>query len=331
VILKTVSMDFKETGGLFEIKTANEWIEESKLKPMPKKLFSELWFEGELCILFADTNVGKSILAVQIADSISRGIPINGFQLECQAQKVVYFDLELSTKQFELRYCDQRGEMHHKFSDNLIRVEFNKDFIPEGNTTEGFVISEIKRVIEESGATIMVFDNITYINTDNEKAKDAGSLMKELKQIKTNYNISMLVLAHTPKRDKYRQLIINDLAGSKMISNFADSIIAIGQDNQRADRRYIKQLKQRNTELRYGEDNVIVCRIEKSLNYLQFVFEENSGELDLIKQPFEESENDLGLFEEVKKLKDQGFSYREIASHLEINHMRAKRIFDKHK
>ena len=57
-------------------KTANEWIEEAKNKPAPKMLFSEFWHEGELCILFSDTNLGKTILAVQIADSIASGKPI---------------------------------------------------------------------------------------------------------------------------------------------------------------------------------------------------------------------------------------------------------------
>jgi DNA primase len=66
----------------FIIKSAADWIEEAKNKPIPKMLFGELWFEDEICILFADSNVGKSILAVQIADSITNGKPISHFSLE---------------------------------------------------------------------------------------------------------------------------------------------------------------------------------------------------------------------------------------------------------
>jgi len=50
-----------ESKGLFTVKTANRWIEQAKTRPIPQMLFSEFWFEGELCILFADTNLGKSI------------------------------------------------------------------------------------------------------------------------------------------------------------------------------------------------------------------------------------------------------------------------------
>src|SRR6476620_2270203 len=72
----------KENKGLFTVKTANRWIEQAKTRPIPKMLFGEFWFEGELCILFADTNLGKSILAVQIGNSISKGEQIRGFRLE---------------------------------------------------------------------------------------------------------------------------------------------------------------------------------------------------------------------------------------------------------
>jgi len=63
----------QSTSDMFIIKSANTWIEEAKNKPIPKMLFGEFWYEGEICILFADTNLGKSSLAVQIADSITKG------------------------------------------------------------------------------------------------------------------------------------------------------------------------------------------------------------------------------------------------------------------
>ena len=81
--------------GIFTIKTGNEWINQAKTRPIPKMLFGELWYESEICILFADTNLGKSILAVQIGDSISKGEQINGFKLEAQKQPILYFDFEL--------------------------------------------------------------------------------------------------------------------------------------------------------------------------------------------------------------------------------------------
>ena len=70
-----------ESKGLFLVKTAARWIDQAKTRPIPQMLFGEFWFEGELCILFADTNLGKSILAVQIGNSISKNETITGFKL----------------------------------------------------------------------------------------------------------------------------------------------------------------------------------------------------------------------------------------------------------
>ena len=79
--LKKVAEAKKQNKGLLKVKTANKWLEQAKTTPIPEMLFGEFWHEGEICILFADSNLGKSILAVQIADSISKGDHIPGFQI----------------------------------------------------------------------------------------------------------------------------------------------------------------------------------------------------------------------------------------------------------
>src|SRR5258708_3025006 len=81
---------------LFIIKPASRWIEEARNRPKQKMLFATFWFEGEICILFADTNLGKSILAVQLGDSISKGVEVPGSVLQTAAQPVLYFDFELN-------------------------------------------------------------------------------------------------------------------------------------------------------------------------------------------------------------------------------------------
>ena len=54
-----------------EMRPANEWMREAGSRPMPETLFGEMWFEGELAVLFGDTGAGKSILATQIVQFIS--------------------------------------------------------------------------------------------------------------------------------------------------------------------------------------------------------------------------------------------------------------------
>ena len=299
----------------FTLKPMNEWIEEAKNRPIPNMLFSELWYENETCILFADTNLGKSILALQISNSISKGISIVGFKNEVQPQKVLYFDFELSDKQVENRYSKNYSD-HYAFNDNLVRVEINPDQeIPaKFKDFEEFLCSSLEAEIIETHAKIIVIDNLTYLKNDTEKAKEALPLMKFLNSIKKKHGLSILVLAHTPKRDSSKPLSKNDLSGSKMLINFCDSCFAIGESIQRNGLRYIKQIKQRNTELIYDTENVIICTIEKQTNFLEFVFDSHDNEMEHLKP-----RNNSEQVSEIIKLKNQGLSNVEIGTQLGIS------------
>lgn len=317
----------KESKGLFTVKTASRWIEQAKTRPIPQMLFGEFWFEGELCILFADTNLGKSILAVQIGNSISKGELIKGFKLETPKQPILYFDFELSDKQFENRYSI-KFEQHYNFDDNFIRVEINPDAtIPETQTFEDYLNHSLEQSITETGAKVLIIDNLTYLKNETEKAKDALPLMKHLKALKNKYGLSILALAHTPKRDLSKPITRNDLQGSKMLINFCDSAFSIGESHSDKNLRYLKQIKQRNTEQIYDAENVCVCQIDKPLNFLLFEFVNFGKELEHLKQHTEkdtENQND-----KIVELKKQGRSLREIGAELRISHTKVGRILDK--
>lgn len=279
--------------GFFTTLPANTWIEQAKKRPIPKMLFSEFWYESEVCILFSDTNLGKSILAVQIANSISQGMPIPGFKFEAKKQPVLYFDFELTEKQFQNRYS-LNYEIAYQFDDDLLRVEINPDSdIPENLTFEKYLSYSLEKLIIERDSKILVIDNLTYLRTETEKAKDALPLMKELKALKNKYKLSILILAHTPKRDLSKPITRNDLQGSKMLINFCDSSFSIGESSTDKGVRYIKMIKARNTEIVYDAENVCVCNISKPYNFLQFEFLHFGHEKDHLKAVSEREKEEL--------------------------------------
>jgi len=311
----------------FIIKTANEWIEDAKARPKPKMLFGELWFENEVCILFADTNLGKSILAVQAGESIASGKSTCGLKNEVEAQKVLYFDFELSDKQFENRYSNDYKE-HYQFPPNFIRAEINDEYMCNNNIDfEKEFIKSLETTIIEQNIRVIIIDNLTYLKNETEKAKDALSLMKELKALKNKHNLSILILAHTPKRDSSKPLTKNDLSGSKMLINFCDSAIAIGESASKKGFKYIKQIKQRNTEQCYGADNVILCEIEKNNSFLQFSCMDFGNEYEHLKTieiASKEDRDDLIL-----QLHNQGKNNVAIAEELKISEGTVRNVLKK--
>lgn len=312
--------------GLFIIKTANSWINEAKERPIPKMLFSEFWFQSELCILFADTNLGKSILAVQIGDSISTGNPIDGFKLEAKAQQILYFDFELSDKQFENRYSKDFTE-HHKFNSNFLRIEINSDAdLPQHISYDDYLNASIEQSIKDSGAKVLIIDNITYLRADNERAKDALPLMKHLKALKKKYDLSILALAHTPKRDSSKPITRNDLQGSKMLINFCDSAFTIGESFTDSSVRYLKQIKQRNTEQIYDGNNVLLCQIYKPENFLMFEKIGTGTEEEHLKVQSEKDTKSRNS--KIIELYKSGLSKRKIGEELNVSHTQIGRIIN---
>jgi RHS repeat-associated protein len=210
---------------LLHIRTAEQCLEEASRQPAPKMLFDELWFENELCIFFADTNVGKSILAVQIADAIARGQPMEGFRLEGPPRPVLYLDFELSDKQFEKRYSEEY-QNHYPFSQNLMRAGFSPG-LSQLKIRSSALFSEVEEHLVKTGCRIVIVDNLSYLSEDAlENAQEANALMKDLKVLKERLGLSILLLAHTPKRLRHKPLGKGDLAGSSGLSRFADALFA---------------------------------------------------------------------------------------------------------
>ena len=297
-----LAAEMSERIGIFTVKTANRTISEAALRPNPDALWLTLWYEGEVCCLFSDSNLGKSIYAVQIATSIAK------------KQKVLYFDFELSDKQFQLRYSDEANNLN-QFPDNLYRVEINRDSLDAVNFEEA-VIGNIEQTAIKLGAKVLIIDNLTYLCVASEKGDAAGTLMLRLMALKRKYGLSMLILAHTPKRCLSNPITQNDLAGSKKLYNFFDSVFAIGKSAKNSSVRYIKQLKVRYGNYTYDADNVIVCVIEKVGTFLQFVDIGYAVEKEHLKEPSEKDSTQEK--ETIKRMVAEGKTYRVIASELGV-------------
>lgn len=315
---------------LLKVESANATMLAASSKPTPKKLCGSLWHEGELCILVADTNVGKSIFAVQAGNNISSGKIQPILNCEAEKQPVLYFDFELSDKQFQRRYscpsfCGTQTILY-KFSDDFHRSSIDPDFA-EVSDFDTVLMLEIEQAVKITGAKVLIIDNLTFLKTQAvDTAKEALPLMQKLKSLKSRLGLSILVLAHTPKRSYMNPISKNDIAGSKHLANFADSIFAIGESSQDKSIRYIKQLKSRETEIEYDSENVIECIIKKDHNYLHFELLRFGRERDHLRQTEpEELESQILSLREA----NPGLSLRELAELAGTNHMKVKRALDR--
>lgn len=299
--------------GMFTVRSANETMRQAALMKEPTKLYNEYWYEGEMGCLFADSNVGKSVLAVQIANDIAR-----------RGMKVLYFDFELSDKQFECRYRDAKDGTPYTFPEIFYRVCMNGLRVScKAGELADRIIEHIEKCVKETNAKVIIIDNLTWIVNTGKSPQKAGDLMKSLDIMKKEYGLSMLILAHTTKRNMSKSITQNDLGGSKMIYNFIDSAFAIGLSAKDPKIRYVKQMKVRYSEMKYGSDNVMLCVIDKKDKFLQFLtegYDEESNHLKKLK-----AQDKQATIAQIKALRAEGKSYRDIAKTLGISSSTAER------
>jgi hypothetical protein len=302
---------------IFNIQTGNSWLQQELHKPRPHQLFGQFWHRHELCIMFADTNMGKSILAVQLGDSLSKAEPIGPLATTPQPLTVLYVDLELSAGQFAMRYTTADGETH-PFAPNFHRAEFDTSAQGPDNDQplEQLAAAALEQAVTATGAQVLIIDNITSLGNNTENAAGALPLMRHLNTLKNRHALSILVLAHTPKRNPYNPISRNDLQGSKMIINFADSAFAIGESHTQPGHRYLKQIKQRSGQEAYGAQNVCLLQQQRTGAFLHFVFEGYATEAAHLRRPSQQQREEMIC--RAAQLSKEGKTQRQIATELRV-------------
>ncbi|RZK26161.1 MAG: AAA family ATPase [Flavobacterium sp.] len=290
---------------LFEVRTANQVLKDAFLTPDPIELYPPLIIQGELVILFADTGIGKTALIVQIGIHIAKSDYV-----------VLYVDLELSDKQFEKRYRDENG-VHFKFPENFFRAGYSSLRKMPEKDYDKFFIDSLEESIKRTNATVIIIDNMTKVVAgDTDSAKNAIPIMNSLSALKFDKKLTFIILEHNKKVDDWKPISLNDLQGSKMKSNFADSVFTIGRSAKVKGIRYIKQLKVRSAELEYDSENVLICELSKDNGFLGFKEIGKGNEYDLIRTINEEDKS--FNTEKILTLKEQGLSNVSIAKELGV-------------
>lgn len=223
-------------GEIIKVTSGKDLLKSYASKKQARQIFGNFLFEGELSILFGDSNAGKSILANEIAFFVSGG----GHKWpNMKSPKIpsLYIDMEMSGDQFARRYATAVDYIPYGYS----RAEVNAS---STNDKWSYVKNKIIMMQGQKDAPkFIIIDNITNGFGSIYSAKKMAAFVMEMKTLKERYGLTMLLIAHCPKRNKKKPLEQDALGGSKMILNFVDSAFAVGTSFQDDDIRYVKQVK----------------------------------------------------------------------------------------
>ena len=281
----------------FNVSTLKEDLEKGRKMKPPKELIPHILVEHETTILFSGPGVGKTVLGTQIA-----------FELAEQGMRALYFNFELSNQQLALRYPNK------VFPNTLYHagIDYTK---MHDVTDQNLILPEIERLAVERNIELIIIDNFTNLCINSKEAAEAGNIMVKLLAMRMTHNWTMLILAHVPKRKQGDPLTIDDLAGSKLLSNLADNVIGFNKSKKDKNMRYLIQLKYRSLPIELDFKNVQELTLTSSDGWLHFEYggyDEERAHLPRSRDEKAELERDI-----VKELKQpNGSSYREIADKL---------------
>jgi hypothetical protein len=198
--------------------------------------------------------------------------------------KVLYLDFELTREQLISRYsvadCDGlAGKDVYSFSSGIIRTEswWNGRLGGGYESFADMLFDKILAVVHEFDIDTLIVDNITFLDRSSTSNTDVSlSIMRRLNDLKKSEFLSILVLAHTSKPSgQPGPLTEADLQGSVNLSNFPDSVFALGRSVFSPDLRYLKQIKSRSARIEFDARNVPVFTLGKfdlaaSMGIVQF-------------------------------------------------------------
>lgn len=287
--------------------TMNKALEIGKKEPVRKQLIGGLIREGDVAILFGDAGTGKSGLAVQIGLSAANGKPMFNdaamFPNLCQPTKTLFVDLELETRELFDRYSE--SDLAFDFGENFYRADLNPDCFDIEDGGEK-IIRALSNIIEKEKPKFVIVDNITWLTSESQDAAVATAFMKTLLKLRRVHDLTILVIAHTPKRNTTEPITANHLAGSKNLVNFAKTLIAVAPSALDPQIKYIKHLKSRNGMIDFTQENVIKCVLDKPVGsaFLEWKFMGTGDESEHLTKPNLEMTEDEICAEAIKLMTD---------------------------
>lgn len=208
--------------------------------PTPRMVFGKFIYENELSILFGDSNAGKTVLANEIGFFVSGG----GCTKDLVSLQIptLYIDLELTAQQFASRYHNAGDYI----PDTFTRAEINMSAFDDDESAFNAIKNQIVLMQgQKNPPKFIIIDNITNGFGSIMSASQMRGLMTDLKTLKDRWGLTILLIAHCPKRRKNTPIEQDSLGGSKMIINFADSAFAIANTVHDENIKYLKQIKVR--------------------------------------------------------------------------------------
>ncbi len=304
-----------------------QWIVDGYAKP------------GQITMLVAGADVGKSSLLTQTALAVAKGIRPEYLPDDCSAslkQDVVYYRIE-----------DFPDELEGKYGQGKVFMGANiKWVLPEdlGGTSLNVFLDHVKLLAKTLECdTLVCIDPATKLDGYRHEACIKGLEEAQRTAMENGVTLSFIVAAHHNEIDDWKHLTTEDIKGGDKGVQQAGSVIALRMEGTAGrNHRFIQCLKAPKGHAMPFPEGVLVCKyVKTNLDdanwYLHFEYVEIKPETDA--RPDKAKANkagntskptadepkkkgntkvDEGDIEKMVALSDQGRTYADIVKELNL-------------
>lgn len=194
---------------------------------------------GEVTVVAAKTSVGKTALAVNIANNMAQNdVP------------VLFVTLEMTKPQLTSRFIYLNGEDTEEYYKAASLVSFQKTDELNWQSVDGL----IGNFCEQFAEGFVVIDHLHYFTRELEKvSEDLGRLTKEFTKNAKRHNVPILLISHVRKASG--EITMEDLRGSSYIAQDTDVVLLCGRSED-GTKLGVKLAKNRNRGHDYTNDEI---------------------------------------------------------------------------
>lgn len=253
---------------VLNIRTLNQCIADGAKAPKLEYIVNQL-IEPGIGVIVGKSNIGKTILAIQLMNHISTGTKVFDI-LTTQKNKVMIIDCEMTDRQIANRYRYSDGD-YYNFSQDLLRAKLKinileKDFLAT-------LINSIRISVKDNDVSFILIDNLMSIIYDLNKPALVLEFMLGIKKLQEDTSISILLIAHPRKGiDLTEKMDLEDVYGSSYIGNFLDYAIGLRKSKLNPSEILLKLLKTRMDVNSFNEENIIVLGLGNKMGVPMFEF-----------------------------------------------------------
>lgn len=225
----------------------------STFHKMPEPIIDDMFFAKDLMGIAGGTNVGKSVISLQLSTCLSMGVPFLNFRVP-KPRKVMHVQFELKDESFSNLIRRTAQPVMDEYPVEAHLFEKNCSLLSSGQMdvfTDKW--TQIDANLTHQAVDVLVVDNLyTSTSKNTSRNTDVMDLLRTIVNLKNKHNVAIVIVSHHKKMNEVAPLDVSHMLGGSAYTNHLDGIIQMASSNRMQGLKVMKITKVRSQNDLHG-------------------------------------------------------------------------------